>query len=160
MNEWYFHWEIDWLIDWLIRLCWSYLFWLFHFFAFKLAFLYHFRRSKRSRNISPSFFAGFWSFVLLRRIRPRRPTNTVTFPPSKNANCWYSWDIAWQALYVLFVKQIISVLCRCRFASKWGNITVLSRYIESLFEPTRKSSPWGNFSKGGSNQSIKRRLSL
>ena len=38
--------------------------------------------------------------------------------------------------------------------------TVLSRYVESLFGPTRKSSPWGNFSDGGLNQSIKRRLSL
>ena len=38
--------------------------------------------------------------------------------------------------------------------------TVLSRYVESLFEHTRKSFPWGNFSDGGLNQSIKRRLSL
>ena len=38
--------------------------------------------------------------------------------------------------------------------------TVLSRDVRSLFEPTWKSSPWGNFSDGGLNQSIKRRLSL
>ena len=38
--------------------------------------------------------------------------------------------------------------------------TVLSRGVQSLFGPTRKSSPWGNLSDGGSNQSIKRRLSL
>ena len=38
--------------------------------------------------------------------------------------------------------------------------TVLSRIVRSLFGPTRKSSPWGNFSDGGLNQSIKRRLSL
>ena len=38
--------------------------------------------------------------------------------------------------------------------------TVLSRGVRSLFRPTRKSSPWGNFSDGGLNQSIKRRLSL
>ena len=39
-------------------------------------------------------------------------------------------------------------------------VTVLSRSVRSLFGPTRKSSPWGNFSDGGLNQSIKRRLSL
>ena len=38
--------------------------------------------------------------------------------------------------------------------------TVLSRGVRSLFGPTRKSSPWGNFSDGGLNQSIKRKLSL
>ena len=38
--------------------------------------------------------------------------------------------------------------------------TVLSRGIRSLFGPIRKSSPWGNFSAGGLNQSIKRRLPL
>ena len=38
--------------------------------------------------------------------------------------------------------------------------TVLSRGVRSLFGPTRKSSPCGNFSDGGLNQSIKRRLSL
>ena len=38
--------------------------------------------------------------------------------------------------------------------------TVLSRSLWSLFGPTRKSSPWGNFSDCGLNQSIKRRLSL
>ena len=38
--------------------------------------------------------------------------------------------------------------------------TLLSRGVRSLFGPTRKSSPWGNFSDGGLNQSIKRRLSL
>ena len=38
--------------------------------------------------------------------------------------------------------------------------TVLSRGVRWLFGPTRKSSPWGNVSDGGLNQSIKRRLSL
>ena len=38
--------------------------------------------------------------------------------------------------------------------------TVLSRYIETFFGPTRKSSSKGNFSDRGLNQSIKRRLSL
>ena len=38
--------------------------------------------------------------------------------------------------------------------------TALSRGVRSLSGPTRKSSPWGNFSDGGLNQSIKRRLSL
>ena len=37
---------------------------------------------------------------------------------------------------------------------------VLSRGDRPLFGPTRKSSPWGNFSGSGLNQSIKRRLSL
>ena len=37
--------------------------------------------------------------------------------------------------------------------------TVLSRGAQSLFGPTRKSFPWGNFFDGGLNQSIKRRLS-
>ena len=37
--------------------------------------------------------------------------------------------------------------------------TVLSRGVGSLFGPTRKSSPWGIFSDGGLNQSIKRGLS-
>ena len=32
--------------------------------------------------------------------------------------------------------------------------TVLSRYVRSFFGPTRKLSPWGNFSDGGFNQSI------
>ena len=40
------------------------------------------------------------------------------------------------------------------------NDTVLSRGVRLLFRPTRKSSPWGNFSDGGLNQSIKRRLWL
>ena len=39
-------------------------------------------------------------------------------------------------------------------------LTVLSRVGRSLFEPTRKSSPWDNFSDGGLHQSIKSRLSL
>ena len=39
------------------------------------------------------------------------------------------------------------------------NCTGLSRGDRWLFGPTRKSSPWGNFSDGGLNQSIKRRLS-
>ena len=38
--------------------------------------------------------------------------------------------------------------------------TVLSRGVRSLFGPTRKSSPWGNFSDSERNQSIKRRISL
>ena len=38
--------------------------------------------------------------------------------------------------------------------------TALSRGVRSLFGPTRKSSPWGSFSDGGSNQSIKCRPSL
>ena len=38
--------------------------------------------------------------------------------------------------------------------------TVLSRGVRSLYGSTRRSSPWGNFSDGGLNQSIKRRLSL
>ena len=38
--------------------------------------------------------------------------------------------------------------------------TVLSHGVRSLFGPTQKSSPWGNFSDDGLNQSIKRRLSL
>ena len=38
--------------------------------------------------------------------------------------------------------------------------TLLSRGVRSLFGPTRKSSPWDNFSDGGLNQSIKRGLSL
>ena len=38
-------------------------------------------------------------------------------------------------------------------------VLVLSRGVRSLFGPTRKLSPWGNFSDGGLNQSIKRRLS-
>ena len=37
---------------------------------------------------------------------------------------------------------------------------VLSRGIQWLFGPTRKSSPWGNFSDRELNQSIKRRLLL
>ena len=41
-----------------------------------------------------------------------------------------------------------------------SNVTALSRGVQSLFGPTRKSSPWGNFSDGGLNQSIKGRLSL
>ena len=40
------------------------------------------------------------------------------------------------------------------------SFTVLSRGVRSLFGSTRKSSPWGNFSDGGLNQSIKRRLSF
>ena len=46
-----------------------------------------------------------------------------------------------------------------RSISYWKD-TVLSRGVRSLFGHTRKSSPWGNFSDGGLNQSIKRRLSL
>ena len=41
-----------------------------------------------------------------------------------------------------------------------GTYIVLSRGVRSLFGSTRKSSPWGNFSDGGWNQSIKPRLSL
>ena len=33
-------------------------------------------------------------------------------------------------------------------------------YCPAVFGPNRKSSPWGNFSDGELNQSIKRRLSL
>ena len=36
--------------------------------------------------------------------------------------------------------------------------TALSRGVRSLFGPTRKSSPWGNFSDSEWNQSIKHRL--
>ena len=36
----------------------------------------------------------------------------------------------------------------------------MTRGVRSFFGPTRKSSPWGNFSDGGLNQSIERRLSL
>ena len=36
--------------------------------------------------------------------------------------------------------------------------TVLSRDVRSLFGPTRKSSPWGNFSDGGLDQSINQAL--
>ena len=56
------------------------------------------------------------------------------------------------------INQYVSILFfSCHFSS---NSTVLSRGIRSLFGPTRKSSPWGNFSDGGLNQSIKRRLSI
>ena len=40
------------------------------------------------------------------------------------------------------------------------SIRVLSRCVRSLFGPSRISFPWGNFSDGGLNQSIKRRLLL
>ena len=46
------------------------------------------------------------------------------------------------------------------FLDKNRHCTVLSCGVRSLFAPTRKSSPWGNYPDGGLNQSIKRRLSL
>ena len=52
------------------------------------------------------------------------------------------------------------VQCIVRSASNQNFNTVLSRGVRPLSGPTRKSSPWGNFSDGGLNQSIKRRLSL
>ena len=51
-----------------------------------------------------------------------------------------------------------SALCACNHHQ--FKVTVLSRAVRSLFGSTRKSSPWGNFSDGGLNQSIKRRISL
>ena len=42
--------------------------------------------------------------------------------------------------------------------SKHLSYVKLSPFLET--PPTRKSSPWGNFSNGGLNQPIKRRLSL
>ena len=46
------------------------------------------------------------------------------------------------------------------FLISWQWFTVLFRGVRPLFGPTGKSSPWGNFSDGGLNQSIKRRLLL
>ena len=41
----------------------------------------------------------------------------------------------------------------CNYLSL-STLPVLSPYVESLFGPSRKSSPWGNFSDGELNQSI------
>ena len=43
---------------------------------------------------------------------------------------------------------------KCREKTLRFFFPVLFRYVESLFGPTRISSPWGNFSDGGLNQSI------
>ena len=67
-------------------------------------------------------------------------------------------------ILVLFTKQIwcefVALSHVYAIESTRSTITVLSRGVRSLFRPTRKSSPWGNFSDSGLNQSIKRRLSL
>ena len=60
------------------------------------------------------------------------------------------------------------VLCGCwlpcatkkRFHETLHAVTVLFRGVRSLFGSIQKPSPWGNFSDGWLNQSIKRRLSL
>ena len=40
-----------------------------------------------------------------------------------------------------------------------STVTVLSRYVESLFALIRELYPWGNFPENVQNQSIKRKLS-
>ena len=44
----------------------------------------------------------------------------------------------------------LKALCRCDGQVGDFSFTVLSRGVRSLFGPTRKSSPWGNFSHGES----------
>ena len=61
---------------------------------------------------------------------------------------WFSWRLWFRKVPV------------CAMSVMTHKYTVLSRGVRSLFGPTRKSSPWGNFSDGGLNQAIKRRLRL
>ena len=56
--------------------------------------------------------------------------------------------------------QMVIIISDDQVVQRFNTSTVLSRGVRSLFGPTRKSSPWGNFSDGGLNQSIKRRLLL
>ena len=61
-------------------------------------------------------------------------------------------------------KSDPGVAKNCRwFSFGWKKVdqtlnTVSSRGVRSLFGPTRKSSPWGNFSDVGLNQSINRSI--
>ena len=66
-----------------------------------------------------------------------------------------STNIHWRREIVRVFGQRITRMQTPSIPSHW-----LSRAVRSLFGPIRKSSPWGNFSDGGLNQSIKRRLSL
>ena len=69
---------------------------------------------------------------------------------------FYEVVLIWTENFVLLKKN-------CRMWSVWGIWTtliyqekycVMSRGVRSPFGPTRRSSPWGNFSDGGLNQSI------
>ena len=99
----------------------------------------------------------------------RTVTFTRSFAPIPNAPCWcrVTWSRVWSA--AMWPENINNL------TSKWVTfwysrglnfsllvffITVLSRGICSLFGPTRKSSPWGNFSDGGFNQSINQSIKI
>ena len=58
------------------------------------------------------------------------------------------------------IKSDFWLLFNDDFTPRGGDILYCPAVFGHLFGPTRKSSPWGNFSDGGLNQSIKRRLSL
>ena len=72
---------------------------------------------------------------------------------------WWSWTATFLlASFFLYGPYTLLLLRKFFFL-----FTVLSRYVESLFGPTRKSSPWGRFFLQWMkpiNQSIKRTLSL
>ena len=78
----------------------------------------------------------------------------------------HGWLFSWIfGIFVLFFPLIFHnsdswMSYDYRWSGNQSKFTVLSRGVRSLFGPTRKSFPWGNFSDGGLNQSIKRRLSL
>ena len=127
--------------------------------------------SSSSSRHSPSWPSRHWATPLLRRI-PLLPSRPTTYPPSTRFSTFpsripeqqeqcvalrISLRTCWLPItpkFTLFLCCNISIECPSQ------HLTLLSRYIESILGPTRKSSPWGNFSDGGLNQSIKRRLSL
>ena len=86
---------------------------------------------------------------------------TLKIQDTDQSDLWrdWKWDTAEYCTYIVHTKA--------PFQDSGGGggeknclNTVLSRGVRSLFRPTRKSSPWGNFSDGGLNQAIKRRLPL
>ena len=82
----------------------------------------------------------------------------LVMPPARRVN---TEAVRTKLMNKFHMEQPVSFSCDdSPRSSNWFQLlnspylsTVLSRGVRSLFGPTRKSSPWGNFSDGGLNQS-------